>query len=31
VLVGSRRAIAIAIHNDKVAQRHSGLGIRIAS
>jgi exodeoxyribonuclease V alpha subunit len=31
VLVGSRRAIAIAIHNDKVAQRHSGLSVRIAS
>ncbi len=31
VLVGSRRALAIAVHNDKVVQRYSGLGLRIAS
>jgi exodeoxyribonuclease V alpha subunit len=31
VLVGSRRAIAIAVRNDKVTQRHSGLSVRIAS
>jgi exodeoxyribonuclease V alpha subunit len=30
VLVGSRRAIAIAVRNDKVARRHSGLSTRIA-
>jgi exodeoxyribonuclease V alpha subunit len=29
VLVGSRRAIAIAVRNDKVKQRHSGLSVRI--
>ncbi|MBN1642111.1 MAG: ATP-dependent RecD-like DNA helicase [Anaerolineae bacterium] len=31
VLVGSRRAIAIAVRNAKVTQRHSGLSVRIAS
>lgn len=31
VLVGSRRALAIAVHNDKVVQRYSGLSLRIAS
>jgi exodeoxyribonuclease V alpha subunit len=30
VLVGTRRAIAIAVHNNKVTQRHSGLGVRLA-
>jgi exodeoxyribonuclease V alpha subunit len=30
VLVGTRRAIAIAVRNDKVTRRHSGLGARIA-
>jgi exodeoxyribonuclease V alpha subunit len=30
VLVGSRRAIAIAVRNDKVVRRHSGLSTRIA-
>jgi exodeoxyribonuclease V alpha subunit len=29
VLVGTRRALAIAVRNDKVAQRHSGLGPRL--
>jgi exodeoxyribonuclease V alpha subunit len=29
VLVGSRRAIAIAVRNDKVTQRHSGLSVRL--
>jgi exodeoxyribonuclease V alpha subunit len=29
VLVGTRRAIAIAVRNDKVRDRHSGLGIRL--
>jgi hypothetical protein len=29
VLVGTRRAIAIAVGNDKVRERHSGLGIRL--
>jgi exodeoxyribonuclease V alpha subunit len=29
VLVGTRRAIAIAVRNDKTAQRHSGLSTRI--
>jgi exodeoxyribonuclease V alpha subunit len=29
VLVGTRRAIAIAVHNDKVTQRHSGLSVRL--
>jgi exodeoxyribonuclease V alpha subunit len=29
VLVGTRRAIAIAVRNDKVRERHSGLGIRL--
>ena len=29
VLVGTRRAIAIAAHNDKVRKRHSGLGVRL--
>jgi exodeoxyribonuclease V alpha subunit len=31
VLVGTRRAIAIAVHNNKVTQRHSGLSGRIAA
>ena len=31
VLVGTRKAIAIAVNNNKVAQRHSGLGVRLAS
>jgi exodeoxyribonuclease V alpha subunit len=31
VLVGSRRALAIAVRNDKVVQRYSGLSQRIAS
>jgi exodeoxyribonuclease V alpha subunit len=30
VLVGTRRAIAIAVRNNKVTQRHSGLGVRLA-
>jgi exodeoxyribonuclease V alpha subunit len=30
VLVGTQRAIAIAVRNNKVAQRHSGLSARIA-
>jgi exodeoxyribonuclease V alpha subunit len=29
VLVGTRRAIAIAIRNDKVSERRSGLGVRL--
>jgi exodeoxyribonuclease V alpha subunit len=29
VLVGTRRAIAIAVRNDKVAQRHSALDVRL--
>ena len=29
VLVGTRRAIAIAVKNDKVRERHSGLGVRL--
>jgi len=29
VLVGTRRAIGIAVHNDRVRQRHSGLGVRL--
>ncbi len=29
VLVGTRRAIAIAVHNDKVRERHSGLSVRL--
>lgn len=29
VLVGTKRAIAIAVRNDKVRQRHSGLGTRL--
>jgi len=29
VLVGTRRAIGIAVHNDKVRERHSGLGVRL--
>jgi len=29
VLVGMRRAIAIAVHNDKVAARWSGLAARL--
>jgi exodeoxyribonuclease V alpha subunit len=29
VLVGTRRAIAIAVRNNKVAQRHSGLSVRL--
>jgi exodeoxyribonuclease V alpha subunit len=31
VLVGSRRAISIAVRNNKVAQRHSGLSARLAT
>ncbi|MFQ6100999.1 MAG: ATP-dependent RecD-like DNA helicase [Anaerolineae bacterium] len=30
VLVGTRRAIEIAVHNDKVRKRHSGLRVRLA-
>jgi len=30
VLVGTRRAIAVAVRNDKVTQRHSGLSVRLA-
>jgi len=30
VLVGTRRAIAIAVRNNKVTERHSGLSARIA-
>ena len=30
VLVGMRRAVAIAVHNDKVAVRWSGLAARLA-
>ncbi|MDY6876962.1 MAG: ATP-dependent RecD-like DNA helicase [Chloroflexota bacterium] len=29
VLVGTRRAIGIAVHNDKVRERHSGLRVRL--
>jgi hypothetical protein len=29
VLVGTRQAIAIAVRNDKVSNRHSGLSIRL--
>jgi len=29
VLVGTRKAIGIAVHNDKVRERHSGLGVRL--
>jgi exodeoxyribonuclease V alpha subunit len=29
VLVGTRKAIAIAVRNNKVAQRHSGLTMRL--
>ncbi len=29
VLVGTRRAIAIAVHNNKVGRRYSGLGVRL--
>jgi len=29
VLVGTRKAIAIAVHNDKVSERHSGLSMRL--
>jgi exodeoxyribonuclease V alpha subunit len=29
VLVGTRRAIAIAVRNDKVRERHSGLAMRL--
>jgi exodeoxyribonuclease V alpha subunit len=29
VLVGQRRAIGIAVRNNRVAQRHSGLSVRI--
>jgi len=29
VLVGTRKAIAIAVHNEKVSQRHSGLSVRL--
>jgi exodeoxyribonuclease V alpha subunit len=31
VLVGSRRAIAIAVRNNKITQRHSGLSARLAT
>jgi exodeoxyribonuclease V alpha subunit len=31
VLVGTRRAIAIAVGNNRVAERHSGLSVRLAS
>ena len=29
VLVGTRRAIGIAVHNDKVRERHSRLGVQL--
>ncbi len=29
VLVGNRRAIAIAVHNDKIAERHTALDMRL--
>jgi len=29
VIVGTRRAIAIAVHNDKIAQRHTALDVRL--
>ena len=29
VLVGTRRAIGIAVHNDKMWERHSGLSVRL--
>ena len=29
VLVGTQRAIGIAVHNDKVRERHSGLSVRL--
>jgi len=29
VLVGTRRAIGIAVHNAKVRERHSGLSVRL--
>jgi exodeoxyribonuclease V alpha subunit len=29
VLVGTRKAIGIAVHNDKVARRYSGLAWRL--
>jgi exodeoxyribonuclease V alpha subunit len=29
VLVGTRQAIGIAVHNDKVRERHSGLSVRL--
>jgi exodeoxyribonuclease V alpha subunit len=29
VLVGTRRAIWIAVKNDKVSERHSGLSVRL--
>ncbi len=31
VLVGTRKALAIAIHNNRVAERHSGLRVRLTS
>jgi exodeoxyribonuclease V alpha subunit len=31
VLVGTRRAIAIAVRNNRVAERHSGLRVRLAA
>jgi exodeoxyribonuclease V alpha subunit len=30
VLVGTKRAIAIAVHNDKIAQRNSRLAVRLS-
>jgi exodeoxyribonuclease V alpha subunit len=29
VLVGSRRAMAIAVRNDKIAERHTALDLRL--
>ncbi|MEA3344892.1 MAG: ATP-dependent RecD-like DNA helicase [Chloroflexota bacterium] len=29
VIVGTRRAIAIAVHNDKIAERHTALDVRL--
>jgi exodeoxyribonuclease V alpha subunit len=29
VLVGTKKAIAIAVRNDKIAHRHTALGVRL--
>jgi len=29
VIVGSKRAIAIAVHNDQIAERHTALDVRL--